>query len=283
MFRSILCATDFSRGASHSVATAATWAEALGASLEVLHVVTPLISHVPPSSFLEELQATVRNDAEGKLESLVEPLLPRVKATWRVVDGFPREEIVGRARTLEADLVVVGQTSETPLSRVVLGSVADRVVRTCDAAVLVVPMSSTGALPRAIVAPTDLSAPSQRAVSAAFELGRTFRASVEVVHAYELPWLADREAPWAKDLPRALGEKARATHALDPGAALHVVEGAPAAAIAEVVRSTSANLVVIASSGRAASRLLGGVTDRVLRSAHEPVLVLHGPSKSPRR
>lgn len=277
MFRSILCATDFSRGGFHAVATAVRWAESFGASLELLHVLTPLVTHAPATSFLEEMQAQLRNDAEGKLEALVAPLVPRVRASWRVVDGFPRDAIVARARQVGADLVVVGATSEAPLPRVLLGSVADRVARTADVPVLVVPAVAQGNLPRVIVAPSDLSPASERSVRFAQDLAAQVGASVDVVHAYALPWLTDPEGEWARELPQRLREHLCDRHALRRDAAVHVRPGAPAEVIVSTVEATRANLVVIASSGRGVGRLLGGTTDRVLRTTHEAVLVLHGP------
>jgi nucleotide-binding universal stress UspA family protein len=57
----------------------------------------------------------------------------------RIVPGLPAEEIVRQAVTAKADLVVMGTRSRSGLKRLMLGSVADGVVRACECPVLVVP------------------------------------------------------------------------------------------------------------------------------------------------
>lgn len=276
MFRSILCATDFSPGGSHAVELAATWAEATRSALEVLHVVTPFVTLAPETSFLTELRAMIRSDAEGKLEALVASLTPRVKATGRVVDGFADTQIVAEARARGADLIVVGTSGQRSFSRALLGSTADRVVRTSDVGVLAVPRDASTTLPTAIVAATDLAAPSQRAVAVARELGALLHAEVHVALGYELPFFTDPESDWARDLPRALDARVRAFHELDARAHVHVSPREASEAIARVVDASHAGLVVMAGGGRshAAALLLGSVTDRVLRRSRTPVLVL---------
>ena len=80
---------------------------------------------------------------------------------------------------------------------------------------------------------------------------------------------------------RLLDELRRAHGPCAIGASVHehVREGAPAKVIVDVAESTHADLVVIASTGRTlvSSLLLGGVSDRVVRTSHVPVLVLRGP------
>lgn len=280
MFRSILCATDFSRGGSHAVAVAAKWAEAQGAKLDVLHVVPPLITAaLPATDFLEELHASIAADAEGKLEALVASLRPRVMATGHVVLGFAQREILAHAKTLKSDLIVLGTAGEGAMSRAVLGSVVDRVVRASETPVLVVPEGTAVALPRVIVAPTDLSPPSEHVVSLALDLAVELSATVEVVHAYQIPLFVGRDSPIVKDLSRTLREGVRTFHSLSTHANLHVMEGPPARSIVEVCESTKAELIMMAGSGRGliSSLLLGGVTDRVLRTVHIPVLVLREP------
>lgn len=281
MFRSILCATDFSPGGNHAVEVAAKWAEATNASLDVLHVVTPIVTLVPETSFLAELRAMIRGDAAGKLDALVESLKPRVKASARLVDGFADQQIVSQTQALGSDLVVVGTAGTRSFSRMLLGSTADRVVQTCNVPVLAVPQESTTVLPAAIVVPTDLGGASGRAFALATELGKRFGASVSVVLGYELGVFADRDALRNRDLPRMLTEKVRSSLGLDSTTNLHIVESEASAAIARLVESTNANLIVMAGGGRSktSSLLLGSVTERVLRKSRIPVLVLreHAP------
>lgn len=276
MFHSILCATDFSPGGSHAVALAARWAEAQKATLDVLHVVTPVVSMIPETSFLAELRAMIRSDAAGKLDALVASLAPKVTARARLVDGFADHEIVAQADALGSDLVVVGTAGVRSFSRRLMGSTADRVVHTANVPVLAVPREAPLALPSAVVVPIDLAPASAKALAAARQLAADFGASTAAVIGYELPLFADRESEIVRDIPRTLAAKLREVYGLETGASVHTLESEPSAAIARVVQSTGANLVVMAGGGRSQSSalLLGSVTERVLRTSHVPVLVL---------
>jgi CPA2 family monovalent cation:H+ antiporter-2 len=282
MFSSILCATDFSRGGSHALEVAARWAEAHGAMLEVLNVVTPIFGVVPSSSVLDEIGIALRNDAEQTHENALAKLRPRVRVTGRVVDGIARDRIVEEARASKADLIVVGTSGESTLTRVVLGSTADRVVRTSDGMVLVVPTDAPSTVPRVIVAPTDFSPASHASVRLARELAERFAARVEIVHAYEIPFFADRSRPEIAGLSGTLAARAREVHDLDEDIRVHVVEGTAASAIERIAREVDANLVVMGGGARGTATrwLLGSVTDRVLRTSHAPVLVVHAVSGS---
>ena len=157
--------------------------------------------------------------------------------------------------------------------------VADRVVRASEIPVLLVPEDASVTRPTVVLAPTDLTPASEEAVALALDLAEELSASVEVVHAYELPLLA-RESPLVHDLLRTVREGVRSLHHLGTRANLHVMEGPSARSILEVATTTRADLIVMAGSGRSliSSLLLGGVTDRVVRTSHVSVLVLRGPS-----
>lgn len=276
MFRSILCATDFSPGGTHAVEVAAKWAEADHATLDVVHVVAPILGVFPETSFIAELRTALRDDAEGKLEALVTSLRPRVRANARLVDGLAAGQILAEAKRLESELVVVGNAGMNATMPALLGSVADRLVRTSEVPILVVPRDAPSTLPRVIVVPTDFAEPSKRALAMARDLASPLAAKLEVVHAYDVPFFVDRSSAEVRDLPARLRERMRTFHGLDAAAHVHEIHAEPAAAVLEVVASTGANLIVMAGGGRSAmsSWLLGSVTDRVLRASPVPVLVL---------
>jgi nucleotide-binding universal stress UspA family protein len=279
MFSSITCATDFSRRGDHAVEVAARWAEAQGATLEVLHVVAPLITGAAPATeAIEELHASIRRDAELKLAALVALMGSRVRATPHVRVGFARAEILALAKERASDLIVLATGGEGAISRAILGSVADRVLRASETPVLMVPEGAATALPKVIVAPTDLTPASEQSVALALELAMELTAGVEVVHAFEVPSFVVRGTPSTQDLLRTLREGVRSLHQLGARANLHVMEGPAPRSILEVASTSRADLIVMAGSGRGlvSSLLLGSVTDRVVRTSHVPVLVLRG-------
>jgi nucleotide-binding universal stress UspA family protein len=127
----ILVATDFSDGGDAALAVAAHYARALRAQVHVLHVSGAAGTDVVRP--LADVAAVVGHD---------------VSVTFAGRSGDPAEEILLYAAAHSIDLIVVGTHGRTGVSRVLLGSVAERVIRGSRRPVLVVPM------PRVPVEPT---------------------------------------------------------------------------------------------------------------------------------
>jgi len=136
----ILHPTDFSPCAEEARALATRLARALDAELILLHVAveTPLFREGLNRSgdlvrFFEEQQAWAREALE---ERAAEARGQGVPTLVRVVTGVPHEAIVETARQTGAALIVMGTQGRGPLTRFLLGSVADRVVRTAPCPVV---------------------------------------------------------------------------------------------------------------------------------------------------
>ena len=134
--RTILCPTDFSESAQHAFRLAAALARDHRARLLVLHVATP-----PPFVFYGELQRALeqpggyRHELEDRLRQVYEPG-PAVTVEYRVVVGDPGAEIVSIAREAACDLIVMGTHGRTGLGRLLIGSVAEQVLRGAHCPVL---------------------------------------------------------------------------------------------------------------------------------------------------
>ena len=134
----ILAPVDFSPGSQAAVECAAWFARAHGASLDLLHVYElppPLASIVPGSDASADLWAE-RSGARAHLEALVAalPAGAPLRVSLRVLAGFADQVILAEARGY--DLVVMGTHGRTGLDRLVMGSVAERVVRAAPCPVL---------------------------------------------------------------------------------------------------------------------------------------------------
>lgn len=127
----ILCATDFSASSEAAIQTARDYAKHFGAGLHLLHVVSALADPNPPPL----LKA---------LENEVGAAVPVVAA---VELGTPAAQIVEYAERNRIDLIILGTHGRTGVTRVLLGSVAERVVRTAPCPVLTVPAAWGGARP----------------------------------------------------------------------------------------------------------------------------------------
>lgn len=137
----ILVATDFSPASHLAVDAAAVLAKTLGAKVTLLHVVNSSPDFVGPIPIATgDIQATLHASAERTrhaLEDLRATRLAGIETELKVVDhASPSEGICEAARKMEADLVVVATHGRTGLSHLLIGSVAERVVRHAPCPVL---------------------------------------------------------------------------------------------------------------------------------------------------
>jgi len=132
LFRKILVPFDFSAPAAHALQVAADLAAEHRGAIEVLHVLPPFYSGVgfptqaeiawtPPPEMVRDLQTRLAQDvakALGRRKSI---------ATCRAVLGDPVQSILSAAR--RADVIVMATLGRTGLAHLVMGSIAERVVR----------------------------------------------------------------------------------------------------------------------------------------------------------
>lgn len=137
--RTILVAVDFSSHSKRALEYAVRLAKRLGARVHVLHSY-----HVPfpqPSPDLmvvsEEARTSVREAAELELDKLVRQVWAEgVPMGRHLVVEHPVLAIPEAARALGADLIVMGTRGHTGLKHVLLGSVAERTLRSAPCPVL---------------------------------------------------------------------------------------------------------------------------------------------------
>jgi nucleotide-binding universal stress UspA family protein len=144
----ILCATDFSEPGQAAEAEALTLARKLGAELVYLHVTSdPMLygESVFSMADVERVQDAQRRWAGNALRDRSDAATAAgVTARWLLRTGVAWDEIVAGATDAKADLVVVGTHGRGGLNRLLLGSVAERVVRLAPCPVLTVRSSPRG-------------------------------------------------------------------------------------------------------------------------------------------
>jgi nucleotide-binding universal stress UspA family protein len=136
--RSILYPTDFSPQSSPAFAVAAALARDYGARLVVLHVAIP-----PPFVTYGEFYKALEDPQGYRLElekKLREYQVPNAAGgvEYRLEQGDPTVEIVRLAERLPGDLIVLGTHGRTGVSRLLMGSVAEEVVRQAPCPVITV-------------------------------------------------------------------------------------------------------------------------------------------------
>lgn len=138
----ILLATDFSDAAEAAAAQAYTMARALAAELVIVHVAAEgmLYGETPfGRAEIEQLYESQRAWARAALDARM-TAAREAGVTARVVlrTGVPADEIVRLADEEQAAMIVIGTQGRSGLERMMLGSVADRVIRAASCPVLTV-------------------------------------------------------------------------------------------------------------------------------------------------
>ena len=139
----ILVPTDFSEHAGTALQHAKALAERFDSELHLLYVMQDVVATVPAASGLIFASAgdfivELRRDAEKAMKKLVDTVgLAGKQLVTEIRGGQPFLEIVRYARETDVDLVVIATHGRTALAHVLMGSVADKVIRGAETPVLV--------------------------------------------------------------------------------------------------------------------------------------------------
>ena len=305
----ILYATDFSPCSDGAFPPALQLAERYDAELHMLHAIVlhaddphDAAHHFPEP---EELYERLRSRADERMAEWTDDHRPPggdhgpselriVRAQRRGIS--PATVILEYADEQDIDLIIMGTHGRRGLRHLLLGSVAEEVVRLAERPVLTVRQGATGEWTgfERILVPMDYSEHSNVALSYAKELAAAEGARLHLLHVLEVGTYPDFyfpvQAAQMFDTPEL--EKRALAHLRDrleraPGpkmeASLRVEVGHPAQKIAEFAEEgVRADLVVIASHGRSTLQrvLLGSVAEGVIRRARTPVLIVKSFGKS---
>ncbi len=289
LLRSILVATDLGEGSDPVVASAADLAAATRAEL---HALTSF--DLQPITFTggDEAPSFPGRVAEAQrvLKEQIARTVPAsvTVASQEAVIFVAHKAIAARAVDVSADLIVLGP-HRARTGDAILGSTADRVIRTASVPVLV--LLDRLSLPlRRVIAAIDLSAPARVALDHAVSWtaalgaggGQADQTSLQVLHVVPRQRRAGAdEAVVASELDREV-DGARARTHRDAGAGGIEMAGQlrwaedPAEEILRAARENGADLLVLGTHGRGAiSRaLIGSVASGVARRARCPVLLV---------
>lgn len=299
--RHILCPLDFSRFSRHALEQAVALAREFGAEIAALHVhaVAPIAELVAAGAPPAVVPMTLRDSQRTALLRELRDLEDDVEAAGVTIrtsleEGDPVNTILDRAADWPADLIVLGTHGRSGFERLLLGSVAERVLRKAKCPVLTVPRrvaSATHGLTFArIVCAIDFSPASFRALEYAASLAAVEGPGVTVLNVVEL--LAEENGLHdgvSVDLPDFRAELARvAARRLDEAISPAVRErcrinqlvtiGKAWKEILQVAAEERADLIVLGVHGRTTADLLlfGSTTQHVVRQAGCPVLTIRG-------
>jgi nucleotide-binding universal stress UspA family protein len=149
--KKILAAIDFSDATSGVVSKAIDMTKAFGAELHLLHVMEPEPTYtaygLSPSEFpaIHTFHEEARNRAQKTLDELTSSLALEsgIHAVAHLADGSPLIQLETTAKDIDADLVILGSHGHSIVASLLLGSVAEGMVRKSIVPTLVIPVKKS--------------------------------------------------------------------------------------------------------------------------------------------
>ncbi|HVB32846.1 MAG TPA: universal stress protein [Patescibacteria group bacterium] len=273
--KEILCAVDLGPSSTLVLEWASLFARALAARADILHADWA----EPPRYFTSSQIEAIAEESEKRKTKLREELSamarqifgPQAELAVEVVEGHPLSVLRQRTEDRHPDLVVLGSHGRSGVARLMLGSVAENVVRESAGPVLIARGGeSAPASIRRILCPVSFSESARRCLETSAALASAFGAALEVLHADQGSGVSpetihDRLCEW-------LPEKTRRE--------CHITEivrhGDAAEQIILQAREHAADLIVIGAEHRPLLEwsTLGTTAERVMRHSPCSVLVL---------
>jgi nucleotide-binding universal stress UspA family protein len=272
------------------LAAAMRLAERLGARLHALHafeIPYPVQrTHEVLGTPGRELRGMYERELCAQLEAEVSRLSPGSDVQVSAIALPAGEAIVAAAAQAGADLIMVGATRQGLMIRHILGSTADRVIRTSAVPVLVLrPPFSTDF--RRVLLTTDLSDASAAALRRGAEVAKQLAVSDELEVRCAMATAVSEWIRPAIPAERLYGEAGEALTRFLDTAGLPIATVVPRVRLGDAAKEIvaeavewNADLIVVGTRGRSSvSRfLLGSVAGSVLRSAFSDVLVVPPPA-----
>jgi nucleotide-binding universal stress UspA family protein len=286
--RRILCPVDFSALSSLALKYAAVGAREYGAELTVLHAQT---FELPPyfvrseMSLLDRELVAAKAGARDHLAVHVKKILGRgaehLPIRHEVLDIHPLDAILDTTEKEHMDLIVLGTHGYSGVKRLLLGSVAENVVRNAQVPVFLVrqkehefiDLADADAVPRIerILCPVKTTEAGGAGLRHAVSLAERFHASLTVLYSIEQGQELDESAARNR-LCAWISESASTQCSLEPVVRM----GYPAEQIIAHAREAKEDIIVLCARHRSFEEgpFFGKTTDLVLRHAPAPVLVV---------
>ena len=295
----ILCPIDFSDFSRRALDHALAIARWYRSTVTALHVFSPApVATFGPGPVVFEPIVLTAGDHEQLLAD-TKAFIDAESASGIAIEAVIREgtvaaEILEQANTMDAELLVIGTHGRSGFERLVLGSVAEKVLRKARCPVLTIPRRLPDAVPagpvlfKQILCAVDFSECSMHALKYALSLAQEADGRLTVVHVLPPDLVAqvgigeehvsvaelqrNHEAAAIRLLEEAVPQNAKVY--CKPESML--LRGKPWREILRVASERQAELIVMGVQGRGAADLLlfGSTTHHVVRQAECPVLTL---------
>lgn len=290
MYKTILVPLDGTNLSELALPYARQLARAFDAEI---HLVAAVHSNME-ATLPDQITQDAKQDVEGYLQRTCDALPKELKPSFQVQTGYPEEVIVDEANNLEKTLIVMSTHGYSGLKRLLLGSVAHKVVQAAETPVLLIPAGAKSPeggpveLRKAIV-PLDGSPLAEHVLPAVIDFCTALDMELILVRAYNPTFpgssirmkeiseiVHDAAETYIKDTAKDLQSlcSKQVTH--------RVLRGVPAEQIVDFALATENSMTAMCTHGRHGPGrwLLGSVTDAVIHVSEEPVLIMRGPQDS---
>ena len=278
----ILVGIDFGPATESIITYASTFARAMNASLNLLHVLDYIVT---PPAYLEPYIEEEKNVAVNNFDILKRQLTDAgIKTQTEITVGRLHESFDTALRKIHADMLILGFIAHT-----FRRSSSEKLVKGLQMPMLVVSgekAKSVKSIPveiKRILCPTDFSEFSRKALNVAKELGDIFSSKLEILHVFPDYLIKKMKTPEERE--RAMQElHSKAKDNLDQflrdtdkkNAGI-IDRGEPDKRIVAISKEKDIDLIVMGARGLGLIKgmLIGSVTDAVMKSSPCPVLIIH--------
>jgi nucleotide-binding universal stress UspA family protein len=276
----ILWPTDFSREAQEALLYADVFARTFDARITALHVAPDLSLALYQDMPVVQQDLLRQIDAfKARAQAKIQALGKRKGISFKqivVAEGSASRKIIETAEKEKADLIVMGKRGQSVMEKILIGSVANHVLRHSPVPVLVTKKRMQKFEVKKILVPTDFSKEEDRERDFAWKLAKGFNASLTLLYVFELYGYDSRivdkmfEAALDKFKRREKKEGKGVAYSEEVTRAINAAMG-----IDNYSRKLRFDLIVMATCASRLGRFfLGSTTEKVISSTDLPVFVI---------
>jgi universal stress protein E len=286
-YRKVLVATDFSPHAQAAFKQAIWLARQSGAKITLAHTLPDFRKLVLSASHQAKadlfygdggiFQREVRQQSDTRMRNLVTEMnATDLDVQVETLLGEPYLQITHAVQAENHELVIVGTRGRSPWEQLFVGSTAKRLIRNCPASVLIVKEEHAGP-PKVILAATDFSDVSRKAVVQGLQLARLSGAAFHLLHVIDSGDVPDdmlEMVPEGGSLRQEINDEAtkrldefvESLHEVSTPIHRHLSWGTPSRELTGTAKNLAADLIVMGTVGRS------GITGMLLGNTAETVL-----------
>jgi nucleotide-binding universal stress UspA family protein len=278
--KNILWPTDFSPEGQEALLFAGLFAEAFSARITALHVIPDLAPAFYADSPLVSKELSARMaDVDKKARARLRAIEEKKGITFKkvmVAEGSPAKKIVETAEKEKTDLIAIGKKGQSMLEKVLIGSVANHVLRHSQVPVLLTKKGKPPVGIKKILVPTDFTKEEDAEREFAWDLAKGFGASLTFLYVLELYGhefrMVDHMFQTALERFQKRAQQTRKGIAVSKDVTRAVTA---AAGIDKYSRENGFDLIVMATCARGLGRFfLGSTTEKVISHTDLPVFAL---------